>query len=140
MRAAAIQLLTDCAADAGIKMQIYPGRPKSVMPPTGFVDSLNETSPWLAGDVYQHNTAVVLVLVWGVFDSKEAIDQRDAFVDVFHEWVRTRVHQAGPATTIEKASVVDDPTYTPDWLPLNNRGERQVFYGTRVTMEGFATD
>ena len=47
-RAGAVQLLTDYKADSGIGLQIYPGRPRSINPPSAFVDRIYESIVYLA--------------------------------------------------------------------------------------------
>jgi hypothetical protein len=77
-------------------------------------------------------------MVWGLFDSKEATAQRDAWVDAFHAWVRARVHEAGANTLIGPRSVNDIPVFNPDW---GSEAQRQTtYYATRIILEGFATD
>src|SRR5512134_332454 len=110
-------MLADCATDAGVKMQVYPGRPMTLAPPTGFIDNMADGTDPMPGTsaLYQHTPLVEVVTVWGLFDSKEAVDQRDAFVDAYHEWVRVRVHQAGARTLIGPRSLNDIPVFNPDW-------------------------
>ena len=71
----------------------------------------------------------------GSFDSGDAVDQADAFSDGFAAWVDANVHAIGPNTTIGAVSIEDDPTYIPDWVPIE---EQLSYYATRITLEGFA--
>lgn len=138
MRAAAVSLLEDCAANAGVKLQVYRARPASVYPPTAFVDSMgDDTADFVAPAIFQHNATINLVCIWGAYDSGEAVDQRDAFVDAFHTWIRTRYHEAGSASLIGPRSLADDDLYVPDWLPPD---QQRPYYATRITLEGFETD
>lgn len=139
-RAAAVTMLTECAANASVAMQVYPGRPMSLYPPTGFVSEMgDDLSPFPGtSHLFEHKPGIEVVLVWGTFDSKEAANQRDAFVDAYHEWVRTRPHQAGARTLIGPLSVNDIPVFNPDW---GNQQQRETsYYATRIVLEGFATD
>src|SRR5688500_7353574 len=95
-RAAAVSLLTDYAAspEPAIKLQIYRARPASLHPPTAFVDSVGESIAYV-GHLMQRTPRADVVVVHGLFDSGEAVDQADAFLDGFIEWVRDRIHEAG---------------------------------------------
>jgi hypothetical protein len=137
MRAAAVTMMTECAADASVPLQVYPGRPRSINPPTGYVESMGDALTDFTSELYQHTPLVELVFVWGPFDSMEAANQRDAWVDAFHAWVRVNIHEAGARTLIGPRELADLPDFVPSWLP-----ERQQlpYYATRVVLEGFATD
>jgi hypothetical protein len=90
-----------------------------------------------SGPIFQHTPRVECVFLWGPFDSGEAADQRDAWVDAFHAWVRVNYHEAGARTLIKVSDLADIPDYVPTWLPE----EQQVpYYATRIVLEGFATD
>jgi hypothetical protein len=135
MRAAAVSLLTDYASDASIKLQVYRARPRSLMPPTAFVDSLPERFDFLGPTLIQRHPRCYVVVLHGLFDSGEAVDQRDAFVDGFVAWCLTRYHQAGGNTTIGLIALEDIPDYTPDWVPPS---EQKTYYATRFELEGLA--
>jgi hypothetical protein len=92
---------------------------------------------FLAPDIFQHTPGVEIVVLHGTFDSGDAVDQRDRFVDAFVDWVRTRFHAAGANTLLRVTSLEDDPTYVPDWLPPE---QQRTYYGTRISLEGAATD
>jgi hypothetical protein len=100
MRAAAVQLLTDFKADMGIPLQIYPGRPRTIYPPSAFVDSIDEALTTVLGNLNDRNPTVSVVVVHGQFDSADTVAQRDAFVDAFIEWATDRPHQAGGQTLL----------------------------------------
>lgn len=137
-RAAAVQLLTDFKNAVGIKLQVYPSRPGLIAPPTAFVDRMeDDLLDFLTDAIFQHRPTVEVVVLHGLFDSKDAVDQRDRFVDGLLEWVRTRYHAAGANTLIRVRRVADDPTYVPDWLPAE---QQRTYYGTRLFLEGDATD
>lgn len=138
-RAATVTLLTACAVDANVGLQVYPGRPRTIYPPTAFVDAMaDELTPTPgASHLFTHAPVIEVVCLWGVFDSKEAVDQRDAFVDAFHTWIRTRRDAVSGASLIGPRSLSDTATYFPDWLPEQ---EQRPYYATRIVLEGFITD
>jgi hypothetical protein len=136
MRAACVTLLTDYAADQEppLKLQVYPGRPRTLFPPTAFVDGLRETINYTPGLNQRIPTADVVV-VFGLFDSKDAADQKDAFVDGFIEWTLARYHAAGANTLIAVTDVDDLPDYVPEWIPPD---QQRTYYATRISLEGLA--
>ncbi len=136
-RAAAVQFLFDYAGDAGIKLQVYPGRPRTIYPPTGFVDAIRETFTAFTEHHFQRVPIVEVILVHSLFDSQDAADQKDAFVDGFVEWAYERAHAAGANTLIGVASTEDIPNYVPDWLPPE---QQRIYYATRIDLEGFGTN
>jgi hypothetical protein len=135
MRAAAVAFLTDYAASASVKMQVYPARPRSIAPPTGFVDLIREHIDYVGVTLRQRTPAADVIVVHGIFDSKEAADQKDAFVDGFLDWANTRYHQAGANTLIAVTDTEDLPNYVPEWMPPE---KQLVYYATRITLEGLA--
>jgi len=136
MRAAAVQLLTDYAASVSLGLQVYRARPASIYPPSAFVEGLNETLIDFTSSTRQRVPTVLARIVWGDFDSGTAVDQRDAFVDGFLDWVQDRYHAAGANTLIAGVRVSDDPTWVPDWMKPENQ---RVYYSTLIALEGFAT-
>src|SRR4029079_2739012 len=133
-RAAAVAFMTDYAASASVKMQVYPGRPASIAPPTGFVDDIRETDT-ITGIITPLRTLNVdIIVLHGRFDSKESVDQADAFVDGLIDWAKTRYHQASGNSVIAIVAVNDEPSYVPDWMPPE---AQRTYFGTRVTLEGF---
>ena len=138
-RAAAVSLLTSCASSASVKMQIYPGRPASIYPPTAFIDAMGDNTTDFPGSstIFQHTPVIEIITVWGLLDSKEAVDQRDAFVDAFHDTVRANPHAAGARSLLSPRTLNDIPTFIPDWLP---EAQQIAYYATRITLEGFVTD
>lgn len=133
MRAAAVATLEAYATSVSIKLQVYPGRPASIAAPTAFVDKMTETIDY-DGLNRRVPRAEVLVL-HGLFDSKEAVDQRDAFVDGFVDYMFDNVHAAGASTLIAVTDIEDDPEYIPDWIRPENQ---RTYYATRITLEGLA--
>ena len=136
VRAAAVTMLTDYAADAGIRLQVYKARPRSIMPPCAFVDTIREERD-LRGllDPERRPTAEIVVL-HGLFDTADAVDQGDAFVDGFLAWADARYHAAGANTLVAALSTEDIPAFVPDWLPPE---QQRTYYGTQINLEGYAT-
>lgn len=142
LRAAAVELLEDYAQSASITLQVYRARPRSIMPPTAFVDRIRETRVYTGIQQVQRTPQADVVVVHGPrlprggsFDSGDAADQKDAFADGFLAWVDANVHAIGPNTTIGAVTTEDDPNYVPDWLPLE---EQRSYYATLITLEGYA--
>jgi hypothetical protein len=139
MRAASVELLTDFASDAGIKLQVYPGRPASVFPPCAFVDRIRERLTYLGPTFRQRTPQADIVVIHGDYDSKEAANNKDAFVDAFLDWALDRYHAAGANTLVAVVATEDDPNYVPDWLPAKD-GRQPMYYATLVQLEGLALD
>lgn len=135
IRAAAVTLLTDYASDATIGLQVYPGRPRTVNPPTAFVDRMTETIEYVGPTLRQRTPRAEVIVVHGLFDSKDAVTQMDAFVDGFLDWVTDRFHAAGANTLIAAVEVEDDPNFVNDWAPPE---QQRTYYATRIRLEGFA--
>jgi hypothetical protein len=134
-RQAAVTLLTDFADDVGLRLQVYPGRPRSINAPTAFVDSIRETYQYSNVTWRLRTPTLDIIILWGLFDSKEAVDQADQFADAFLDWVTDRFHAAGANTIVGITEIVDDPTYVPDWLPP---AEQRTYFATRISLEGLA--
>jgi hypothetical protein len=135
MRAAGVQLLTDYGADADLRLTVYPGRPRTILPPHAFVDKFQAEITYTGPTNYQHKPTMEMIVLHGIFDSKDAADQADAFADGFLEWQRTRFHAASGNTVIGLVAIEDDPSYVPDWLQPE---EQRTYYATRLTLEGLA--
>ena len=137
LRAACVSLLNTHATAASIKLQVYPGRPLTLMPPTAFVDRIDETVNYSAALRQRHPVAQV-VAIWGTFDSKDAVNQRDAFVDAWLDVVTDDPHEAAANTLVELNQVQDEPVFNPDW---GNEAQRQTsYYATRFFVEGLALE
>lgn len=136
-RQAATAMLQDYAGYAGVKLQMYPGRPRTLYPPTGFVDLITETFTPFTERHFQRVPLVQVIVIFGLFDSADAVSQKDAFVDGFTEWVYDNAHKAGPNTLIHVAEATDIPDYVPEWVPPP---EQRTYYAVRITLEGFATN
>lgn len=126
------------ASGASVKLQTYAGRPASIAPPTAFVDTMRETTTYL-GQVIQRTVQADIVFVHGNFDSADAAESKDEFVDGYIDYVRDNLNAAGANTTLGVVSTEDDPTYVPDWLGPQNGGGR-TYFATRITLEGFAAE
>ena len=134
VRAAALQLVVDYAQAVGLVLTAYPGRPRTIAPPHAFIDRMREAIDF-DGAYRKRLVQADVRIVWGLFDSKEAVDQRDAFVDGFVDWVTDRPHQAYGTTELEPRSVDDDPDFVPDWVPEQNR---KTYFSSIITLEGYA--
>ena len=136
MRAAVVTMLTEYAADGfppekRVRLQIYPARPRSIFPPTAFIDGMRETVNYTA--LTQRQPVADVIVLHGLFDSKEAVDQRDAFVDGFLDWSLDRNTSAVPGSVLGIVEVEDIPAYVPDWLPPE---QQKTYYATRIAVEG----
>lgn len=134
LRTAAVELVTDYAQSQSLKLQTYRARPRSINPPTAFVDVVREgiTS---VGHLQQRRPQVDVLIVHGLYDGGEAVDQADAFVDGFVDWVQSNVHAAGATTLVEAVEVEDVPTFVPDWMAPELQ---RTYFATRITLEGYA--
>jgi len=133
MRAAAVALLNSYkAANSGALRQVYPGRPASLNPPLGFVDLINESQTSYGAGPTQRVPSVEVILIQGLFDSKDAVEQQDALVDGFLAHIRANIHASGGSTLVaQSVSTSDIPNYQPDWIL-----DAPIYYATRVTLEG----
>jgi hypothetical protein len=136
VRAAAVEMLRAYGADAGVRLQVYPGRPKSLHPPTAFVDRLTESADYTAHPRPQRTVRAEVLVLFGLFDSADAADQKDAFADGFLDWATDNVHAAGANTTVAVTEIEDEPAWTPDWLPRRDE-QLASYYATRITLEGY---
>ena len=138
-REAAVALLQSVATSAQINLSVYPARPRTLAPPHAFIDSMaDELSPFPGSStIFQHVPLIEVIVVWGIFDSLEAVTQRDAFVDAFHDTVRAAPHQAGGASLIAPRSVGDIPLFIPDWM---DEQEQRPYFATRIVLGGDRTD
>jgi len=133
-RQAAAAFLQDYAGYAGVTLQVYPARPRTLFPPTGFVDRITETYTSFTERTFQRVPLVTVVVVFGLFDSKDAADQKDAFVDGFVDWSYAHGHESGPNSLIRASEAEDLPDYVNDWAPPE---QQRTYYAVRITLEGF---
>jgi hypothetical protein len=135
VRAAAAALLTAYAASADVRLQVYPARPRSINPPTAFVDGIRESIEYVGVLLRQRSPVAEVIVIHGIYDSMEAASQKDAFVDGFLDWVNANYHAAGANTLLGVTETEDLPNYVPEWLPPDRQ---LVYYATRITVEGLA--
>jgi hypothetical protein len=136
-RAASVSFLSGYATAASLKLQVYRARPATILPPCGFVDRMTETLDTVGVSQVQRTPRAELMVLHGVFDSGDTVDQRDAFVDGFVEYVKTRYHEAGDNSLVAVTLIEDEPTFVPDWLKPELQ---RTYYGTRITLEGYVGD
>lgn len=134
VRAAAVTLLEGYRDDASLKMTVYPARPATVAAPHAFVDRMTSRIEQTAF-LFQRYPRVEILVLHGLFDSADAVAQRDRFVDGFFDWVRDHIDAAGANTEVYMIATEDDPTFVPDWLPPE---KARTYYSTRIILEGFA--
>lgn len=136
-RLAAATFLQDYALDAGIKLQMYPARPRTLYLPTGFVDRILESYTPFTERHFQRTPLVECIVLFGTFDNLDAANQKDEFVDGLLEWVTQFPHEAGGNTLIRISQCEDLPNYVPEWMPPP---EQRTYYAVQITMEGFGTN
>lgn len=106
---------------AGLRLNIYPGRPTTLNPPNAFIDARHDeitSTGDSAFNAMDHRATIEVVVVHGLFDTAEAILQRDAWVDGFNTYLRDEARQVGLAggnSVLERWTVDDTPDYTPNW-------------------------
>jgi hypothetical protein len=136
MRKGAVALLSEYANTAPIKLQVYPGRPRVLMPPSAFPDSVREETAFTGPKNRQRTVTVELLILWGLFDSKEAVDQRDAFCDGFADYVTDNRGKIDERSAIASIAFQDVPAFVPDWVPPD---EQLTYYATRIALEGYVS-
>jgi hypothetical protein len=118
-------------------LQAYPGRPASLYPPTAFVDAIDERIE-MVGPVRRRRIPTLdLVVVHGLFDSADAVDAADGFVDGFLEYTLDRAHAAGVNTLFAITATKDEPGYVPVWLSSDRQ---RAYYATVFSLEGLSLD
>lgn len=134
MRAAAVDMLRDYAADSNTDVNVLPARPtkQPALLPFAFADGITETITDRGNVPWQRIPTLEVVVLHRLWDGVGAADQADRFSDGFLEWVAANVHKAGPLTLVRVARIDDDPTYTLDWLE-----EPRTYYATRIELEGY---
>lgn len=133
MRAAAVAFLGDVASGLTLKLQIFRARPASIHPPCAFVDLMTESLDY--DGLHERHPRAEVVVLHGLFDSGEAVDQRDAFVDALVDIVLDDIHAIDPKTTVAIVAIEDDPTFVPEWLAPEFQ---RTYYATRITLEGLS--
>lgn len=136
-REAAVALAQSFAAETGRKLQVYPGRPATLYPPTAFVNRIRERLEYV-GPVRRRRMPIVeLVFLHAVFDSGDTVEAGDAFVDEFLDYVTANPHAANGNSTLAVTETVDDPNFVPDWVPPD---ARRTYYATIFALEGLTLD
>lgn len=138
VRATAISTLDTYAGNASVALNATRGRPRHISLPQAFIDVERETITYV-GHLMQRTVQVDIVLLHGLFDSGEAVDQRDAFVDGYIDYIRDNIHAAGANTQIQVVSTEDDPLYVTDWIAPSERSAA-IYFATRITLEGYTAD
>ena len=136
VRAACMTTLAAVATAESVKLSTYPGRPATIAPPHAFVNVLRESQD-LSGHLLQRTVQADIVICWGDFDSKAAVEQKDAFVDAYAIYLRDvpNYASAGPSSVFRVVATEDDPTFTPEWLT-----RPRTYFATRITVEGYAEE
>lgn len=136
-------MLTDFAAASNLKLQIFPTWPRSINPPTAFVDEITEGLTAMSERSFQRLVRVSVLVLFGVFwaqdqryNAGDAIAQRDAFVDAFYAYVADRFHGFGPDSSVEPRAIEDVRGFVPDWLPPQ---EQKAYVAVRIVLEGEAS-
>lgn len=129
VRTGTVKLLTDFRASLGSQLQIYRARPRQLKPPTAYVEGITETLADITIEERQRNPRVSIRCVWGRFDDGDAVDQRDAFVDAFLDFVVDRPHAFGPNTICSAVAVADAPAF--DF-------EGESYLSSVIVLEGMA--
>lgn len=147
LRAAAVELLRDYGAStvgdppderpASPNLSVYRARPTTIKAPHAFVDGIREGITYFGPTNFQRNPTVDVIVVHALFDSGDAADQRDRFVDGFLTWVSGLPHAGGPNTLVGIEDIEDLPDYVPDWLPTR---DQKTYYATRFGLRGLALE
>jgi len=132
LRAAAVSFLMDLREALGIKLQVYRARPSSIQTPVGFVDFIEESLDYPTA-LTQRRPRAHIVVLHGIYDHGDTVDQRDRFVDALVDIVIDDVHRIEPNSTVGIVEITDDPTYIPEWLPPELQ---KTYYATRFVLEG----
>mgnify|MGYP001451694757 CR=1 FL=1 len=136
VRAGAVTLADGYRTDAGLKLgQVYRARPAQIKTPSVFVDSVSESADSFTTAEYQRVVRVGIRIVWGVYDSGQSVDQRDAFVDGFYAWVADRPRAFDGNADCVWIATDDDEAWSPSWIP----NDQSVYFSTLVTLEGRAS-
>ncbi len=136
-RLAAAGYLSGVADDIGFKLQMYPGRPRTLFPPVGFIDRISAVYTSLTERTFTGLVSVQAIILFGLFDSADAAAQKDEFVDALTLWAYAHGHAAGPNTINRVSETADLPDYVPEWIPPD---QQRTYYACQVTLEGFTSN
>jgi len=128
-----LDLLAELADGIGIKLSIYPARPATISPPHAFIDRASERFDHDTIDFAARHPRLVVKICWGLFDSKDAVLQRDRFVDELFDWFRDNPHAFHPNSLQAPITVTDDPSFVAQWSRTSG-----PFYATEIVVEGLA--
>jgi len=135
-RAGTVKLVDDYRTAASLDLgQLYRARPKQIKAPSIWIDSIVENTDAFTVEESQRLVRVTLRNVWRKYDTGDAVDQRDRYVDGFYGHVTDNYHAFGPNTLVSWIGVTDDPDWTPDWIP----GDTESYFLTEITLEGTAS-
>ena len=133
VRAACLTTLGAYASANSVALNATPGRPKVISLPQAFVDRISEEVGHVVSPNLQRTVTAEVVLMHGLFDSGEAVDQRDAFVDGYITYLRTN-RDSILTGTFGVVGIEDDPVYVPDWM---DRAAQRPYFATRITLEAY---
>ena len=136
VRAGAVTLVDNYRASASIKLgSVYRARQSKINAPCAFVESISEDADSFVDREYQRVVRVGIRIVWGVYDSGDAVDQRDRFIDGFYAWVADNPRAFGGNTDCLWIGTSDDEDWSPTWIPT----DQSAYFSTLVTLEGQAS-
>lgn len=136
VRAGAVALVDGYRTANSLQLgQLYRARPNgSPKTPAVFIDRLVEDADSFTREESQRVVRVAIRVVWGVYDTGEAVDQRDRFVDGFYAYVMDNGADAfGANAVLYWRSVSDDPEWKPEWLDAS-----ESYFMTEIVLEGQA--
>lgn len=137
VRAAALTLLDGYkSANPDSLRQTFQARPLSIMPPSGFVDAIDEPDIVWTNAGMQRTPQVRIRLVRGNFSTGDVAEANDELVDGFIEYVRTNFHAAGPSTIVVVTAAEDDDGWVPEWIEPAPGTAARAYYSTIVTLSG----
>lgn len=136
VRAGAVKLADDYRTAASLKLgQVYRARPAQIKTPSVFIDSVSEDADSFLTTEYQRTVRVGIRVVWGVYDSGQSVDQRDAFVDGFYAHVADTPRAFDGNADCVWIGTNDDEQWSPSWIPEDT----SPYFSTLVTLEGRAS-
>jgi hypothetical protein len=135
-RAGTVTLVNGYRTAASLDLgQLYRARPAEIKAPSVWVDALVEDADAFTREESQRVVRVTLRVVWRKYDTGQAVDQRDRFVDGFYAHVMDNYHAFGGNAECNWVGVRDDPDWTPDWIPEDTGS----YFLTEITLEGRAS-
>jgi hypothetical protein len=115
--------------------QLYRARPPQIKAPSVWIDSIVENTDAFTREESQRVVRVTLRVVWAKYDTGQAVDQRDRFVDGFYAYVMDNYHAYGANAECNWVGATDDPDWSPDWIPDDDNS----YFLTEITLEGRAS-